>query len=250
MKRIYLKLLGIIIFTFFYSESIQSQNPVCGNSELYHPKETDISDCSKLSDSWLNIYKTKEHYVPSPDMPVKTLHVNLNIWQRTDGTGNLSNIPEHISRLKQIMEWVNMKYENVNPNAIPPLTYSVESFTDSKIRIVLDSIYFYQDPSSDSAYYYGGNGQQTYGHNILLDNYIENNFPERTRALNIHLTGSEWSGVGGYSAYGSIESFYRRNPDMANNPVHDWWFHLHWAHEIGHSFDCNPPATSILPVPK
>ncbi len=237
MKRIYLKLLGIIIFTFFYSESIQSQNPVCGNSELYHPKETDISDCSKLSDSWLNIYKTKEHYVPSPDMPVKTLHVNLNIWQRTDGTGNLSNIPEHISRLKQIMEWVNMKYENVNPNAIPPLTYSVESFTDSKIRIVLDSIYFYQDPSSDSAYYYGGNGQQTYGHNILLDNYIENNFPERTRALNIHLTGSEWSGVGGYSAYGSIESFYRRNPDMANNPVHDWWFHLHWAHEIGHSFD-------------
>ncbi|MDY0078777.1 MAG: hypothetical protein RBR87_16025 [Bacteroidales bacterium] len=186
MKRIYLKLLGIIIFTFFYSESIQSQNPVCGNSELYHPKETDISDCSKLSDSWLNIYKTKEHYVPSPDMPVKTLHVNLNIWQRTDGTGNLSNIPEHINRLKQIMEWVNMKYENVNPNAIPPLTYSVESFTDSKIRIVLDSIYFYQDPSSDSAYYYGGNGQQTYGHNILLDNYIENNFPERTRALNIH----------------------------------------------------------------
>jgi hypothetical protein len=170
-------------------------------------------------------------------MPIKTLHVNLNIWQRSDGTGNLSNIPEHIARLEQIMEWVNMKYENVNPNANPPLTYPVESFTDSKIRIVLDSIYFYQDPSSDSSYYYGGYGYQTYGHNILLDNYIKNNFPERTQALNIHLTGSEWPGVGGYSDYGSIESFYRRNPDMADDPVHDWWFHLHWSHEIGHSFD-------------
>ncbi|PJB55953.1 MAG: hypothetical protein CO098_15290 [Bacteroidetes bacterium CG_4_9_14_3_um_filter_41_19] len=233
MKRIHLKFLGMIIFILFYSENIHSQNPVCGNTESNHSKQTDVVDCSKTSDTWTNIYKTKEHYTPGPDMPIKTLHVNLNIWQRSDGTGNLSNIPEHIARLEQIMEWVNMKYENVNPNANPPLSYSVESYTDSKIRIVLDNIYFYRDPSSNNSYYYGN----YYGHNVLLDNYIKNNFPERTKALNIHLTGGEYGGAAGYSDFGSIESFYRHNPDMATNSVHDWWFSEHWAHEIGHSFD-------------
>lgn len=237
MKKFYIKLMIMIIFIIFCSENIHSQNPACGNTEANHSKQTDVVDCSKSSNSWANIYKTKEHYTPSENIPIKTLHVNLNIWQRSDGTGNLSDIPEHKARLKQIIEWVNLKYENVNPNAIPPLSYNVDSYTDSKIRIVLDSIYFYQDPSSDSAYYYGGYGSQTYGHNILLDTYILNNFPERTKALNIHLTGSEWPGTGGYSDFGSIESFYRRNPDMADDPVHDWWFHQHWAHEIGHSFD-------------
>lgn len=70
-----------------------------------------------------------------------------------------------------------------------------------------------------------------------MDDYILSNYPERTRALNIHLTGSVWPGIGGYSDYGSIESFYRRNPDMAGSTVHDYWFSEHWAHEIGHSFD-------------
>lgn len=118
-----------------------------------------------------------------------------------------------------------MKYENVNPNAIPPLSYSVESFTDSKIRIVLDSIYFYQDSSSDSSYYYGGYGQQTYGHNILLDNYIKNNFPERTRALNIHLTGSEWPCVGGYSGAintGAFTEMFGADIEVQPNPASDW----------------------------
>jgi len=235
MKKIFL-LIIIIVFGNIYSQ-VLSQNIGCGNIVADTIRQNNITGCDKISDTWKNIYKQKEHYLPDISTPVKTLHVNINIWQRSDGTGNLSNIPSHINRLKQIIQWVNLKYENVNTNIIPPLSYNVDTYNDSKIRVVLDSIYFYQDPSNDSSYYYGGCGQATYGHNKLLDAYIEEHFPERTRALNIHLTGSVWPDIGGYSDYGSIESFYRRDPDMATNTVHDWWFHTHWAHEIGHSFD-------------
>ena len=122
-------------------------------------------------------------------------------------------------------------------NIYHPLTtvpYATEYIDDSKIRVVLDSIYFYTDPTTDSAYYYANNN---YGHNILLDSFISANYPERTKALNIHLTGAVYPGAGGYSDYGSIESFYQHNPEMDTSDVHDYWFGEHWAHEIGHSFD-------------
>ncbi len=209
----------------------------CGN-DIGNTKSKALQ-CTGASSDYSNKYKHKEQYIPqhgSNDI-VKTLHININIWQRQNGTGNLFNTPETIARLKQIGIWINNKYQYVYNPTSPTVSYSTELISDSKIRIVLDSIYFYTDPSNDSAYYYGGNGYATYGHNVLLDNYIKTNFPERVRALNIHLTGSEWANVGGYSVYGSIESFYRRDPDMSTSTVHDYWFASHWAHEIGHSFD-------------
>lgn len=177
MKRVTFYLTGIILGMLFNSKNLTGQNPICGNTEHNHSKQTDIIDCSKSSDTWINIYKKKEHYKPDIDVPIKTLHVNINIWQRYDGTGNLSDIPMHISRLKQIMIWVNNKYKNVNPNAIPALSYSVESYTDSKIRIVLDSIYFYHEPSLHRS-----------TSDLQLLNHLRSLYPERLNEFNIFFT--------------------------------------------------------------
>jgi parallel beta-helix repeat protein len=238
MKAKLIILNSILLLNLLHFTELTAQELVCANGIVDYPRQIDISDCSKTSQTFIDFYKNKEYFIPNENIPIKTLHVNINIWQRSDGTGNLQNIAEHRNRLQQIIEWANGEYETNSPDAYPPLPYTVEpALYDTKIRIVLDDIFFYQDPSDDSSYYYGGHDYQTYGHNVLLDSYIIDNYPERTKALNIHLTGSVWPGVGGYSEYGSIESFYRRDPDMADNDVHDWWFSRHWAHEIGHSFD-------------
>ena len=191
-------------------------------------------NCSESSLDYLNQYRYKTQYIPhNLNDVIKTLHINFNIWQRADGTGNLINNPATIARLKQIAIWINNHYQYIYPQLIP-VPYTVENISDSKIRVVLDSIYFYTDPSTDSAYFYS---YYNYGHNILLDNYIRANFPERTKALNIHLTGAVYPGAGGYSDFGSIESFYHHNPEMDTSDMHDYWFSEHWSHEIGHAFD-------------
>lgn len=202
-----------------------------------------IQNCSEASADWMNIYRHKETWIPdSVATPIKTLHVNINIWQRSDGTGNMYDTPTNRTRFEQIEIWLNDKYQ-YNSASTWPMSYSVPYIDDSRIRVVLDSVYFYQDPSSDSSYY----ESNSYGHNQLLDSYLEANHPERTRALNLHLVkkgiwwdtinGGAWASVGGYSDYGSIESFYRTIPDMNDNDVHDYWYAAHLAHEIGHSFD-------------
>jgi len=231
--------IAIILFICILNINLKAQTPYgCGNEQVNTNTNTKYLQCTGASLDYLNQYKHKEQYIPhESNIIIKTLHINFNIWQRHNGTGNLLNNPQTIARLKGIASWINDKYEYNQAPASPPLPYSTESIDDSKIRIVLDSIYFYIDPSTDSSYYYGGYGSATYGHNILLDSYIKTNFPERTRSLNIHLTGSIWPNIGGYSDYGSIESFFHNNPPMDTSTVHDYWFAEHWAHEIGHSFD-------------
>ena len=203
----------------------------CGNEHIN--LNTKVAQCTESSIDYNNQYKHKEFYIPNlANNTIKTLHINFNIWQRHDGSGNLINNAQTIARLKQIAIWINNKYQYVYPR-YTPLPYTVQIINDSKIRIVLDSIYFYTDPTLDSSYYISNYG----GHNILLDNYLKTNFPERTRALNIHLTKSYNLNYAGYSNFGSIESFYHSDPEMATHTDHDYWFSEHWAHEIGHSFD-------------
>ena len=222
-------LVGVV---FFMPIAIQAQGPGCGTGTSGVPR---IQNCSEASFDWLTTYRHKENWIPdSLGTPEKTLHINFNIWQRSDGTGNLIDDAWTRTRLHDMAAIVNAKYQAA-PMAAWSIAYPVPHLSYTKFRVVVDSIYFYQDPSSDSSFYYGGNGPVTYGHNIKLDSLLTADHPERCRALNIHLTGSQWSGVGGYSDYGSIESFYRVDMDVSTQ--HDWSMGEHWAHEIGHSFD-------------
>ncbi|MBK8950337.1 MAG: hypothetical protein IPM68_16240 [Flavobacteriales bacterium] len=117
------------------------------------------------------------------------------------------------------------------------LGYPVPFIDSSRVRIELDSVYFIDDPTPDTSLYWT-NGSLS--HNDLLDQYVSVNYPDRTRALNIHLTHLR-PGItvdyGGYAQHGSIETFYKTTPDMSGSAIHDWWLSTHWTHEIGHTFD-------------
>ena len=236
---------------------------VLGNTNLTYnnnnftvpPPEVGNTDCEKESTAYSEKYVKKESWLPDADMPIKTLYINFNIWQKSDGTGNFVDNPATHARLKKIAKWINDKYEHVNPIAIPGVSYNVTTFNDSKIRVVVDNIYFYKDPSSNNTYY---NGYQF--HNSVLDEYLDENFPERTKALNIHITNCDLGGAAGYSNNGSIESGFRFTPNAATNTIHDYSYSEHWAHEIGHGFDlwhtyersawsqqnCNPSYVDFL----
>lgn len=179
----------------------------------------------------------KENYIPYPNTPndfIKTIHVAIHIWQRADGSGNLQDTPRTKARMEKIvMEWINHLYEKNFEPAFPALSYPADTLYDSRIRFKLEGIYFYRDATKDSSYYYS----TRYLHNKKLNDYVIQHFPERAKTLNLHLFRGSYVKASGYSEAGSIGSFYRTNPDMDENDVHDFWFSKHWAHEIGHGLD-------------
>jgi len=212
----------------------QSSSWVCGNAvESGSPRST---DCNEASSSFSNVWRHKETFIPSTGSSldfIKTVHISFHIWNRSDGTGNLTDSPYNRNRLRQIINFVNQHY-TYNPAQASPPSYAVGGLTDCRIRVEIDSIYFYNDQTSDSSLYYCPNSSD---HNILLDNYLQNNHPAHTGSLNIHLSGGYYTGAGGYSHSGSILSFSRTDPAMDTSEDHDYWFSQHWAHELGHSFD-------------
>lgn len=129
---------------------------------------------------------------------------------------------------------------NYSNNAFvdPALSYPVPHIPRSKFRIVLDSIYFYQDPSSDSSYYFGGYTTNSYDHILRLDAYLDSVYPERTKALNLHIFKGSYGdyNVGGYSHSGSVGTYFKAGMETAASP-HDFWLSGHWTHEVGHAFD-------------
>lgn len=178
----------------------------------------------------------RERYIPYTNTRndiIKTVHLAIHVWQRADGSGNLRDTPETRERMSKVMEWLNNFYAKNPEPQNPPLSYRVDTIYDSKIRFVLEGIYFYKDATIDSSYCYS----TRYNHNEKLNNYLKQNFPERVKTLNLHIFRGSFSSAAGYSVSGSIATFFRENPDMDVSDVHDYWLAQHWAHEIGHGFD-------------
>lgn len=183
------KSLIFFLFGLFTIQNSYCQDIIMGClTELIESDELKSQTCSKSSSTYVDFYSNKEFFIPKEiDKPI-TIHVNFNVWQRSDGTGNLSNNTTHVNRIKKIFSWVNSHFFDLTSFSVP-LSYSVNNLPDSKIRIQLDSIYFYQDPSIDSLYYYGNvygfnfcNGDTVIRHypsNLLLEQYIQDNYLER-----------------------------------------------------------------------
>ena len=197
------------------------------------------SGCDVSSPDFSAFYKHMESYVPDAGNSAfnavdKTIHVNFHIWQDQNGEGNLYNTPWIIARLNQVIDDVNFNYETPSNSTDPQLSYTVDELTHTYLHVELDSIYFYQDSTIDQHLHLSDG----YGHNIELDDYLEANYPERQTGLAIHIARRNFSSNwGGYSDYGSIETYYRVNPEMNFSTDHDWWFQEHIGHEMGHSLD-------------
>jgi hypothetical protein len=219
--------LGVILL----SEPIFSQND-CGTHSAPPPIQQKASDCSKQSSDYLTNYQLSDSYIPDGvNDIVKTIHININIWRKHDGTGGLDNTPAIVSRLEEMVSWAQGRYESI---AQPNYPTSEPFIGDAKLRIVLDNIYYYNDPNTDNHFY----NCSSFADKDLLDDYVAQNFPERTRALNWHFANKAANqNYAGFSQGGSMLSFYRTNPDMNIDAVHDWWMSGHLAHELGHGLD-------------
>lgn len=206
---------------------IKKQNSVAQNA---NPQDK--------STAFENFYGRKENYIPRPGNQnyfYKTIHVSIHIWQRKDGSGNIDNTPENIARLRQVEEWMNNRYFSSNKERKIPLPYETEFIEKPMFRLVLDSIYFYQDTTADSSFYYCRNDYQ---HNVRLDKYLKENYPERTHTLPLHLVRGHYTGAWGYSHKGSILTLsYANGVDMNITDKADWALAQHWSHEIGHGLD-------------
>ncbi len=182
--------------------------------------------CDKASLDYSNKYNTLEYNIPDANTPIKTIMVNINVFQKTDGSGNWQNTPDHIARLEQVISWVNSKYKNVTyPSDVLP---GVEFISDSKIRIELANIYFYQ------------NDDLWIENSITpIMNAIEAADPARLNQLNICITGGEFF-ASGFASYPSENNFSFNSYIMTfgneANPESDYALAVHLAHELGHCF--------------
>ncbi|MDR0802731.1 M12 family metallo-peptidase [Fluviicola sp.] len=147
------------------------------------------------------------------------------------------NSLNNIQRIEDMFNTVNQIYQS---NHVP--TYSCSNpnvLPDTRIRIILDSIYFVPDPTPDSVYYYGtGNSSYHYANFSALDNFMKTNYPTSQYAMNYFMTGGVYPGAAGMSPAGggiSCQSFYRHNPEMNATNDYDWSYAFHFAHEIGHN---------------
>lgn len=171
---------------------------VCGTADHTHPhKSGDIilnGSCGTDPGGDWTIYGNLNTYIPrggaSPiqNAPIKTIAVNFNVMQRSDGSSNFQNTSTDRNRLKQILSWVNQFYSSGTPS--DPVGGVVELPNhDSKIRFTLgaagqERIFFYQD---DNLW---GQGSNT----SLLQNAVETADPGRMRYLNIFWTGGFYQG--------------------------------------------------------
>lgn len=107
--RIYLcSIFSFLLISLSYSQEV---DPIeCGTNffDMSNPRST---DCSLNSSDWEDFYKHKESYIPNEtDEPI-IVHVNFNVWQRSDGTGNLIENQQTLDRIHQIFEWVNGHFQ-------------------------------------------------------------------------------------------------------------------------------------------
>lgn len=161
--------------------------------------------CPNSSDAFLNNYQLLVSYIPGSETSIKTIPLNLNIFQDSTGGNNYPDNQSTIDRLQQIVQWINNIYlYNAFPSDPIP---GVPFINDSKVRFVLNRIYFYKNTTLN----------QSVNLNQCLD-YIRNIDSLRMQNLNICFTegyfpqGSGFAFVPNFdfTADLGIMTFYKR----------------------------------------
>lgn len=87
---------------------------------------------------------TSINYAPYPiseHTPTKTLRVAIHVFQKGNGTGNFQDISTDRQTLNNLIDDVNYRLSHIEA----PSHGTSPHIVDSKIQIVLEDIYFYQD---------------------------------------------------------------------------------------------------------
>ena len=188
------------------------------------------SNCNRQSADFLNKYRLQETYLPNENSPTYIVKINFNIWQKGNGTGNWQNTPEFLQKLDTSVNWLNNYFIGHNKQPSHPLP-GITHIADTKIRFEYD-VYF--NPV-----------EQLYGNTsrTILQNYLQQNYPERLDAINIHIAYDPDLAGGNANTPAFNDNInlsilmINNNADPESNPIVSWGFTLNVAHELGHSLD-------------
>lgn len=160
--------------------------------------KTGAAICGKALDPW-QMFASMHSFVPTPLTPLKTVAINFNIVQKSDGTGNWTNSPADLNALRQLASWANDFY--VMPSCSPTDPCPGATYPpDTRIRLSLENIYFYK---SDALW-------QSTDVDALLAAAFQAH-PGALRQLNIFFTGGSFGGASGFA----LTPTTNRNYDQA-----------------------------------
>lgn len=199
------------------------------------------NDCDESSLEFNNKYNRYPFYLNNyVKRPVTIIPININIWQKSDGSENWQNTSAHIARLEQIVVWLNNIYSN-NCTPSDPLI-GVTELPSTKIYFELNGIYFYQNTSMWGQ----GSGGSTSA--AILNNATATVDPNRLKQLNIHITGGSYFGAAGFAVFPTWgnSSHYVVTFNNEANPSGDYAFAVHLAHELGHNLDLHHTYNSDI----
>lgn len=178
-----------------------------------------------------------EDYIPDKSKPITFICININIFQDSSGRGSFQK--EDISRLKQIIHWINGRFafnypKNYSPiyNPKPQLPKKI----DSRVRLVINRIEFYKDDVLN----------KSHSDSLLLNAIFQRDLDMKNQ-LNFVITNPSSTGHTGHAIFPSTNInhdqgvFLHGSRDSSDipeawSPVGDWFLSLHWMHELGHIF--------------
>ncbi len=109
------------------------------------------TDCSLSGPDYNSFYRHLESYQLKATDAEVNVHVNLIIWQESDGSGNWQNTAAQLNRLNNIQQLVNDQWINKNAGPSDPVSGVTEiPNLDKRIQVIWENIVFI--PNSTEAH--------------------------------------------------------------------------------------------------
>lgn len=213
-----------------------AQTPPVLANDVVIPQEPSgkTQSCGKSSSAYATKYGRVAYHIPDANTPIKTLLVNFNIMQKSDGSGNFQNTPERIAGFKQQMDWLNGFYSALWQPSDP--INGVPFISDTLIRFELHGVYFYKN---DNLW----NSVDT---NALL-NAVSAADPDRLNQINVFFSEGGYLGASGFATVPNEYDFGHdsyivmlgaSNKGQAGTDIASLWAPMGTlAHEFGHVLD-------------
>ncbi|MBU3658751.1 MAG: T9SS type A sorting domain-containing protein [Flavobacteriales bacterium] len=235
-------LLTLAIFSFIsVLVNSQEQNFQCPTVDYEENPTLKLFSCEKSSIEYANLYSKYNYYSTIYNNRNEVvIYMDVHIWQKDNGSANYSDTPLHRARIQQTFDIFNQIY-NSNQAPSDPIV-GVIDYTTTKIKIVLNDVYFNQ---STVCWGKGGTASEVDGE--FLNNEADILYPTGKKNLKWHITGvNPNNNVKGYARF-PLENVsflqhyivsYNRDNDIVYPDSHGLWnWALHLAHEMGHNFD-------------
>ena len=170
-------------------------------------------------------------YLPDANTPIRTLEINFNVFQKSDGTNNWPDTPQTASELATLVGWVNGYYAMyLCDEPSDPCPNTAYTLSDTKIRFRIAHIYFYQDDALWSSI-----------DETALMNRVLTAHPTAKCQLNVLLTQATNTPFSGRASQPSASLSANQWVLMVGqynpNNTPNYGSSITLAHEAGHSLD-------------